>query len=52
MSSRWDSRKSWTSTSIAADSTGRAGRDGVCYALYRAEDDALIRTAGEERHPL
>ncbi len=24
--------------------TGRAGRDGVCYALYRAEDDAMIRT--------
>lgn len=23
--------------------TGRAGRDGVCYALYRGEDDTLIR---------
>lgn len=24
--------------------TGRAGREGTCYALYRAEDDAAIRT--------
>ena len=23
--------------------TGRAGRDGVCYALYRGEDDTMIR---------
>lgn len=24
--------------------TGRAGRDGICYALYRSEDDNSIRT--------
>ncbi len=24
--------------------TGRAGRDGICYALYRSEDDGLIRS--------
>lgn len=24
--------------------TGRAGRDGICYALYRSEDDPMIRT--------
>lgn len=24
--------------------TGRAGRDGICFALYRSEDDSLIRT--------
>lgn len=23
--------------------TGRAGRDGICYALYRKQDDAMIR---------